>query len=363
MTAARAEVELLEFKEDWEQAQERLMAWWEQELVDRACLHVQSPRAGATQAPLPPPKDLWQQWTDVEYNLMAAEECMQRTFFGGEAFPLFVANLGPDMFSAFLGCEMTLAADTTWTAPIISDWASAPPLRLNRQNPWWQLMLRFLRESMARGQGRWLTCLPDVHNGPDALASLRGRQELCLDLYDHPQEVAAAMPQLCAIGQEVYEEYFAILQPERYGSCGWLPTWAPGRNNVIQCDFIALISPAAFQRYFADWLMAEVSCFDRVIYHLDGPPSLPHLDYLLELPQIKAIQWVPGDGALPMTRWLPVLKRIQAAGKSMCLSVEAWEVEIILAELSARGVLMQTWVQSEEEARELLKKTARWTHD
>lgn len=219
-------------------------------------------------------------------------------------------------------------------------------------------MLAFLRASMERSRGRWLTCLPDTHNGPDALSCLRGREAACTDLYDHPQEVAAAMRDICAASQEIYAEYFAILQPEIYSSSGWLPAWWPGRANVIQSDFMALISPAMFQHFFHEWLLEEVGTFERVIYHLDGPPSLPHLDYLLNLPQIAAIQWVPGDGALPISRWLALLRRIQAAGKGLHLSVAPWEVEPLLSELSSRGLMLQMWVDSEEEAQTLLALAA-----
>jgi len=375
----------LEYKEDWEEAQKRLDAWWQCALIDRACVQVYAPRRivpiGAEEEPVPSPEwpltpppgvrlgaaptpELWRQWTDVERVLARAERSMRRTFYGGEAFPLFYGNLGPDAFSAFLGSRMTLAETTTWTDPILESWRAADSLRLDRDNFWYKLQLQFMRESMARGHGRWVTGFPDTHTGGDALASLRGREQLCLDLYDDPESVLAAMRRLTPIGREVYDAYMDILQPARYGSTsGWLPTWGPGRCNVLQCDFIALISPAAWERFFADWFLEELSWFDRAIFHVDGPPSLPHLDYLLHLDQLQAIQWVAGAGALPMSQWIPLLKRIQAAGKAIHVSVEPCEVEIMLRELSGRGLLLHTAVRSEDEARDLIAKVSRWTHD
>ncbi len=51
------------------------------------------------------------------------------------------------------------------------------------------------------------------------------------------------------------------------------------------------------------------------------------------------------------------------AGKAVHVSVEPWEVELMMRELSSRGLLMQTRVDSEEEARDLIVKVAQWTHD
>lgn len=375
----------LEFKEDWEEAQRHLDAWWQCALIDRACIQVYAPRRGALasidEEPFPSPEwpltappgvrlgvaptpELWRQWTDVEFVIARAERSIRCTFYGAEAFPVFWGNLGPDAFSAFLGSRLTLAETTTWTDPLIDTWRAVDSLQLDRENFWFRLQLQYMRQSMMRGHGRWFTGFPDTHTGGDALASLRGREQLCLDLYDHPEEVLGAMQRLTAIGREVYDVYFDILQPLRYGSTsGWLPTWGPGRCNVLQCDLIALISPAAWERFFVEWFLEELSWFDRVIFHLDGPPSLPHLDYLLALDKLKAIQWVAGDGALPMSQWIPLLKRIQAAGKAIHVSVEPWEVETMLRELSSRGLLMQTRVDSEEEARDLVAKVAQWTHD
>ena len=58
---------------------------------------------------------------------------------------------------------------------------------------------------------------------------------------------------------------------------------------------------------------------DYAIYHLDGPGQLAHLDDLVAEPSITGIQWVPGAGAEPSDndKWMPVYKKIQAAGKNI----------------------------------------------
>ena len=97
------------------------------------------------------------------------------------------------------------------------------------------------------------------------------------------------------------------------------------------------------------------------IFHLDGPSAIPHLDSLLDLPRLNGIQWVPGDGKVPMHQWLPLLRRIQARGKSLVLFCEPYEVEKLISGLEPEGLLLSTTCDSEEEARELLAQAPKWT--
>ena len=352
-----------ELKEDLEAALQRHAAWWSCDVIDRACIQVTAPR-NRPAPPLPPPRDLEQLWTDVDYAMEALERHMAHTFFGGDALPIYHVNIGPDAFAAFFGAELELLPDTTWVRPMIHTWDPAPELQLDPDNRWWQLQMGLAREALARSRGRWMVGFPDTHSGPDGLSALRGREALCIDLYDHPAEVDAAMLPIRRGGRALYDAYFELLRPEIGGSSsGWLHAWGPGRYNVIQCDLIALISPRTFKRFFFDWFVEELSWFDSVVWHLDGPECIPHLDYLLEEPKIAAIQWVPGAGRAPISEWIPLLKRIQAAGKGLHLSVEAREVEILMRELSSRGLMLATGVRSEEEAHEMVRDVARWTHD
>ena len=356
----------MQYKDDWEQAKQRMVAWWDQEILDRPCLQVTTPRQGQEQALVeagrkPAAMSLEQWWTDVDYAVERGQRRMQATFFGGEAFPLFNPNLGPDLFSAYLGAAVRLQdADTNWVEPLIHDWNSARPLRLDEDNYWYQLQLRLMRMAREAGQGLWITGLPDTHAGGDAFSALRGRKRACLDLYDDPQAVRRAMGQINAAMLQAYDAYFRILEPEKHGcSSGWLPAWHAAKANVLQCDFIALISPAMMTEFILDGILAEAHLFERCVFHLDGPTSIPHLDTLLSLPEVHAVQWVYGAGNEPATRWVPLMRRIQAAGRSVWISAEPREVPVLLEYLRPEGLMINTWTQTEQEARDLLALVAR----
>ncbi len=68
------------YKDDWEQAKERFLAWWEGEVVDRVALQVQAPRKGVKPQHRTAPPSLGARWTDIEWRLWQAEESFRTTF-------------------------------------------------------------------------------------------------------------------------------------------------------------------------------------------------------------------------------------------------------------------------------------------
>ncbi|MBI4551372.1 MAG: hypothetical protein HY710_03840 [Candidatus Latescibacteria bacterium] len=352
----------MEFKPDWPQAVERFQAWWAGDIIDRVALQVTAPKAGYQPRPVPPPPTLEARWTSVDYVIEAAEERMRATFYGGEAFPIFFPSLGPDVFSAYLGCESIFAPDTIWVKPNITDWDNPPPLTLDPSNRWWRLTLEMIERALERAPGRYFVGLTDLHGGMDALSAMRGREQLCVDLIDCPEKIKVAMEDfITPLWFDIYEAMHQPIQEKMTGSTSWFPVWSPGRWYPTSCDFAALVSPAMFDDFILPDIVAEVEWLDHSLYHLDGPDAIVHLDSLLNIPRLGGIQWVPGARYSSMLPWLPLLKRIQRAGKLLHLSVNPYEIEPLLRELSPNGVMFHTSCPTEAEARALLSTAERWT--
>ena len=103
---------------------------------------------------------------------------------------------------------------------------------------------------------------------------------------------------------------------------------------------------------------------DRCLYHLDGPQALRHLDLLLEIPEIDAIQWVPGAGRDYWADWIHVYRKIQEAGKSLqLLSVPVTDLHLLFESLRPEGVWLSnlSGIQTRAEAAAALKAIGRWT--
>lgn len=348
------------YKEDWEMAQERLMAWWEREIVDRVVIQVTAPRPGERR--IPPPASLEQQWLDIEYRLDAAEDRMRHTYYGGEAFPAFWPNLGPDIFVAYLGAELIFGEHTSWSVPLLKDWSQLDQIRFDKSNRWWQLREQMLEAAGQRFQGKAILGVTDLHGGGDAVAALRDPQVYAIDLIEHPDKVREAT----ALVERAWFEIFAgereVVAKYSEGMTTWMNLWHLGNWYPVSCDFICMISPALFREFILPELLAEINYLDRSIFHLDGPKAAAiHLDALLAIEKLDAIQWVPGANSGPVAQWFPMLKRIQAAGKGLLLHIEARELDEVMATLSPRGLCISTSASSVEEADALIARAAKLT--
>ena len=74
-----------------------------------------------------------------------------------------------------------------------------------------------------------------------------------------------------------------------------------------------------FDRFILPDTVACCRHVDRIIYHLDGPGALQHLDRLLAIDALHCVQWIQGAGAALPSDWLDLLRRIQAGGKTVQL--------------------------------------------
>ena len=110
-------------------------------------------------------------------------------------------------------------------------------------------------------------------------------------------------------------------------------------------------------------LRAQCGLLDYALYHFDGVEQIRHLDSLLSIERLRAIQWTQVAGQPPCTEYFPELRKIQAAGKSLLILVSPEQVQPIMENLSSRGLYLITNAGSREEADALLNSIAKWTHD
>lgn len=123
----------------------------------------------------------------------------------------------------------------------------------------------------------------------------------------------------------------------------------------LQCDFAALISPAMFKRWVLPALEEEAEIVKHAVYHWDGPTALVHADLLAHSRGLHTMSFVPGDGNGTHIDFLPVLKRMQAAGKAVHVWGTPEQMKALHRELEPNKVMYCTTADSEKEADELLQ--------
>lgn len=355
------------YKPDWAEAQERYLAWWRHEYYGRCGLAVWAPRAEPMDLPAPaPPTSVQQRWYDLEHIDRQNQYSMGRTYFGGEALPIWNPGYpGNNSIPVLLGNEHELDEHTGWTkgAPVLAERLDVESLHLDPQHPEYVWTLAMLRFAVARSQGRCLVSTGAFGGCGDTLAALRGNQQLLLDCLDRPHWVREAEAYL----MEMWCEHFSVLSAEvaaaNGGTCGWFPLWSPGRFYATHNDFSYMIGPAMFRELFLPSLKRQLDYLDHSVYHVDGIGAFAHVEALCGLERLQALQILPGAGKPSPLHYLDVLRQVQRAGKGLHLSIAADEVQRALELLSARGLFLDVWCASETEARRLLECAERWSVD
>ena len=354
-------------KEDWETVKTRLTHWWANELYDRAVLLVSAPKDGVE------PSGPWPRggvtpevyWSDTDFNIWRVEEAIRTTYFGGEALPVFYHGNGWSVGHALLfGCEPKYSPGTVWTEPLPAGADGYPPIRFRREGRWWQWLRDALLKAAQASRGRWFI-YPHWGNGAgDILSLIRGDMNLLVDVAENPAWVRRAVKQVSDSLIEVFGEMWKITDKTVTGLEGSMAlVWSPGRTQFFDCDISCNLSPKQFEDLFLPPMIETMRTVDHRIYHLDGTVALHHLDLLLSVPEIHAIQWVPGTGHEAILQWVPLIRRIQQAGKAVQVFCRPQEVAPLLNEVSARGLCICTGCGTEAEARELERQVAKLSRE
>ena len=344
----------LQYKPDFERAGRYWEALWAHDIIDRPCTLVTAPRmqeASGYSKPVAVEDD----FTKV---LNECDAYLESHVFLGEAMPSFTPDFGPDQMAAFAGAPLVIdkgSRRTSWSTKIVEDWASFMPLRIDASNVYFRRMKEFHALADARLQGRCLLTEIDLHSNIDLLEGLRGAQNLLFDMLDDPDLVLEAMSQARDLYRQVYETFYAYGNKASLGTTSGLPMYDRGRFNRIQADFIALLNPDLFRKFVLPALREEAEFLDRSCFHLDGPDALNHLDDILAIDAVDAVQWVSGAGNRPQIEWPEILHKIQKAGKIILLHLSPSDVKRIHGEYAPELLVYDVKASTVEEGLELLE--------
>ena len=346
--------------EDWPTVKKRWEAWWQGELYDRVLVQVTAPRDGVS-----PAADLEvdpeTQWTDVDYMIRRASEQIRTTYYGGEALPAFWHSWSAG-HSLYYGCEPHFEKDTVWVDPAPVGEDGYPSFSGWRDSPWWRWILESTEAASRASQGRYFVMPMWGNHAGDNLALARGTENLLMDIILDPQWVKQAVKTVSDIQIEVFEKLWTLVSSELTGvegSVDYCSCWSPTRTMGFDCDVSCMFSNEVFKEMFLPPLVETMRTVDHRIYHLDGPGAFQHLDTLLDLPELQAIQWVPGAGHTEITQWIPLIQQIQSKGKGVQVGVSSQGIEPLLREVKPEGLLIRTGCKTEGEARQLLDRVAR----
>jgi hypothetical protein len=307
----------------WETLKKNYEAWWDHTL-ERPLIAV---RLSGHDPGRPQPKaPVLSQATALDLSYTAEEIIdrldyeLSKLEFLGDAYPYVNMDcMGPGVLSAFLGAIPDNSTGRIWFHPTEEKELKDLHFAYDPDNIWFRRVKDLYHAANQRWHGKVVMGMVDLGGVLDTLAVFRGTDNLLFDLYDEPEEVKRLVGELHQLWMRYYDELCGILEECNQGYTDWSRIFSAKRSYVIQSDFSFMISNEMFREFALDELKQCTEELPHTLYHLDGPGEIKHLDDLLKLEQLNAVQWVPGAGAPDQTHWPEIYQKIHQAGKGIQL--------------------------------------------
>lgn len=355
------------WKSNWPETQQHFVDWWQRRglVLGGPPLPAAQPRAqeisGLT---IPgPASSIADGFIDAQARALRSHAALASQDFPADILPIAGTDIGPGSLALLLGSEPGFAPDTVWFEPCMADDLEPekrPPLRFDPENRWWQIHEATIRACAGLGQGRYMVGCPDLIENIDTLASLRGSQPLLVDMVERPEWVSARLAEINQVWFAAYGRIYDLIHLSDGSSVfGAFSLWGPGKTAKVQCDASAMFSPAMFERFVVPALAEQCAWLDHSMFHLDGEHCLRHLDALLAIEDLDAIEWTPNpkvpSGGSPA--WYDLYRRILAAGKSVqAVGIKPEEVLPLLDAVGGRGMFLMTSFESLDQAQRLARQ-------
>jgi hypothetical protein len=339
------------WKANWQDTKKHFVDWWNREGLVIGTWGCPRPPANMTPheivAPPPEPKSIYDGYADGESRAMRSHAYLARHAFPCDVLPLSFTDIGPGSLALFCGCKPGFSKETVWFEPCIKDVLepeSLPSVKFDASCEWWKITETTMNACARLGRGKYIVGCPDLVENMDILASMRDAQTLLMDLIERSEWVEKKIEEINQVWFEAYQRIYDIIKLEDGSSAyGAFCIWGPGKTAKVQCDASAMFSPDMFRQFVVPSLTRQCEWLDNSMYHLDGTQAVCHLDALLEIEPLDAIEWTPQSGIETAgdQRWFDMYRKILRAGKSIqVVGIKTAEVLPLLDAIGHKGVYM-----------------------
>ena len=351
------------WKSNLEETKQRYINWWNHKgIILNMWEHFQEgvqPHAEIT--PPAPAKDLSQKWFDPQWRAEYLDWYVAHSSLKADILPVANTQLGPGSLAAILGGVFEGGEDTIWIHPN-PDFTDE--IVFNPEHPNWILHKELLKACKAKANGHYFVGMPDLMEGLDVLAALKGTDRVLLDTVMQPEILEQQMQQINDIYFKVFDELYDIIREGDEMAFCYFSSWAPGKMSKLQSDISTMISQDDYRRFVQPFIREQCQKIDYTLYHLDGVGAMHHLPALLEIEELNAIQWTPGvgepQGGSP--KWYDLYKKILACGKSvMACWVTLDELKPLLDHIGVDGIHLEMDFHNEKEVEQAMRIVEEYT--
>ncbi|MCD8262241.1 MAG: cobalamin-binding protein, partial [Bacteroides sp.] len=270
------------WKTNWEESKQRYIDWWNRKgVVITMWEHLQQGVTPHAAIPAPPaPVDLNQRWFDPQWRAAELDYYVSRSSLKADILPVANTQLGPGSLAAMLGGVWEGGEDTIWIHP------SPNPVEdivLDPDNEAWRIHKELLKACKEKAQGNYYVGMPDLMEGLDILAALRGTDTVLMDTVMNPELLDKQLRQVNKIYFRVFDELYEIIREGDDMAFCYFSIWAPGKLSKLQSDISIMIGEEDYRRFVQPYIREQCQKIDYTISPLDGVGAIRHLDALLEI--------------------------------------------------------------------------------
>ena len=357
-------MEMNTWKPNLEETKRRYINWWNHKgIILNMWEHFQEGVKPHADIPEPPtPRDLNQKWFDPKWRAEYLDWYVAHSSLMADMLPVANTQLGPGSLAAILGGVFEGGEDTIWIHP---DPNYTDDIKFDPNHPNYLLHKELLKACKEKAQGHYYVGMPDLMEGLDVLAAIKGTDKVLLDTVMQPEVLEHQMQQINNIYFQVFDELYDIIREGDEMAFCYFSSWAPGKMSKLQSDISTMISIDDYRRFVQPFIREQCQKIDYTLYHLDGVGAMHHLDALLEIKELNAIQWTPGvgepQGGSP--KWYDLYKKILAGGKSiMACWVTLDELRPLLDNIGGDGVHLEMDFHNEREVEQALQIVDDFNH-
>jgi hypothetical protein len=353
------------WKKNWEETKQNFTRWWNREglvISQWGGVHADHHHEIVEKPPFINRGDE-AFYSDVEARAKRNHYSLSRQNFPADIMPVASTLIGPGSLAIHLGSRPEIREESVWYHPTMKDVVEPeklPPLKFDPDDPWWKIQESTIMKCCELGKGNYLVGCPDLVENIDILAALRDVSTLLVDMIERPDWVLQKVEEINQAYFEIYDLIYELIKTDDDGSVfEAYMLWGPGKTAKLQCDAATMFSPAMFNKFVLPAMTEQCQWLDYSMYHLDGKEEFCHLDALLGIEALDAIEWTPNAGE-PLggdPKWYDLYKRILGAGKSVQVYlVFAHEIVPLLDEIGGQGVYVLGLFKDEAEVESVLKQ-------
>ncbi len=345
-------------KTDWEKTTGRFDKWWARK-TGTVLIVADIKRSGPIYSDL-------EELTNTKTAFHRHLAYLKNGAFFGDAIPDMSAYLGPGSLCTFIGAEPIHRNNTIWYKDRCSTFDEV------RENCiqfiegydsgkflWYDWSLRATEYYKAASEGEFMTSMPDLQQNLDILAAVMGADRMFMEIIDYPKKAKELLELLFEVWKKAFNAHHKrIIDNNGYSAYTHYNIMGKGKTSVLQSDISCMMSCDMFDAYEMPFLKKQCRELDNVIYHLDGPGAIRHLDSILTLEKVSAIQWVPGAGRPGNADgcWHHLYDKIAENGKGIYIFLWLNEIDAFVEKYGDGRLFIRTFADTCEEQERLVNK-------